>query len=412
MSTKKIFLVVFFMSLCSIALELSICRAQTAGSAEPTYLLPKDGAALLKLSVAELELAVKTIEKSVSGYSWKKDCQQCTKVTKAEILDAKDKKDLLMAKHHTLDQIRNLIQFKRQQISSLYRRISQLREQITLKQMQQKKPAAPVAESVRIGRQHDQKEFAGALRQLMLGFAPADLAAKGIPDLQERQDNINSGLKTLNAEFGKPVDVSTSDLNILNAQISLTWQNIDDLEYVFFTLINMQDENGYTLLAQALVYDDDELVDKLMQYEYDYPHEIPVQTYEAMGTLKRALISAISRQNLSQAERLLAKGADVGGISGKYSPLALAEIFGQARTIALLRGVGAEVQVPWDPLRTESYTARMNALEKHEDRVRAFLMSTPLESKDRVAWQEYVDSLCCRIDCLKRKMRFGTRAAL
>jgi hypothetical protein len=157
--------------------------------------------------------------------------------------------------------------------------------------------------------------------------------------------------------------------------------------------ITKKNQDGYTWLARALMYQNSTFVDFLV-------------SWNAPGTLKQELLTSCTANNYQRVSRLLHIGADASQEPGAWSPLAYASAFGApngSRIGKILLKAGGSVQVPWDPMASSG--DMLVQTENQLDRVTTFLNSVKGggDSDKELAYTEkLLDYLKCRLDCIKR----------
>ncbi|GEM_PF-2026106 len=144
---------------------------------------------------------------------------------------------------------------------------------------------------------------------------------------------------------------------------------------------------------------------------HQYPSYDSLEKTLGVTTLRSSLHRAASRGDAKEVKMLLKMGADVHQEAGEYSALALANILGRAEIAESLAPSYADVQTPWDTHQRQNTQGAVKMLKNQMERVTdlfSVVRASDKDAKDLNYCEKWLGHLKCKINCLKNhSMRSG-----
>jgi hypothetical protein len=391
----------------TLALVLTVLTCVCIGDittlkAEPQYgpqisvVLPERGEGLARLSLGELGRAVLRAEQRL-GFGSGEESSDCKRP---------------LAPAHFRDEQKSLDPIVRDLFQMLARRDDLIRKIDNFRQ------ARLVLEKVLAEARGSQYTSAMQLAVTMLVEADPRLTQQGSMQEKTLKESGERDKKAIK-DAKNTEEKARKDLMELEATQRRAEEEINRIQEEFDQRLAPRDDNSLTVFQRLIAYGEQRQADHFEseilrledlamkgRFKLEFVGELIRVPPQRFATLKWELENMTSRGDSGRVQLLLAQGADICQPPGHYSPLALAKIFGEARTARALRGHRGTVTVPWDPYREESPRQVVAMLDNQLARVQSFLSSVRMMKGGGAAEQPeyYTASLRywgCRISALK-----------
>jgi hypothetical protein len=375
--------------------DITTLRAEPPYGRQTSSILPERGEGLARLSLGELGRAVLRAEQRL-GFGTGEESSDCKRPSTPS---------RFREEQRSLDPI----------VRDLYQMLA--RREDLVRKIDNYRQARQVLEKILAEARGSQYTRAMQLAVTMLVEADPRLTQQGSMQEKALKDSGERDRKAIKEAKGAE-EKARKDLMELEATQRRAEEEINKIQEEFDKILAPRDDNSLTVFQRLIAYGEQRQADHFEseilrledlamkgRFKLEFVGELIRVPPQRFATLKWELENMTSRGNSGRVQHLLAEGADICQPPGHYSPLALAKIFGEARTGRALRANRGTVTVPWDPYREESPRQVVAMLDNQLARVRSFLSSVRMMKGGGAAEQPeyYTDSLRywgCRISAL------------